>query len=373
MSNNEKKGSLYDSGLASLPWLLFAVTQYFTSAFYAIALAVAVWGACMFYYVKTKYNKIFLIRVKVYGTVLFALTACLVLLPVCENHIILLAEVILFFVFWFLYISKTAVRKKYLKKSTPENVSELSVSLSELFFIAGMYMNILLLHFFIAFLYLILLEEYHSTWKDQFIYNKLGIIFILLMACYGYVRTHIIRKKLKKEIWLPVVNRCGDVIGKVAKSVSCRSGNQYLHPTVRIALVYKGQLCIKEKTAHDMPDFSKYDHPFERPVYYRQTLLEAVGAALQAVPGAMPAPRPIFKYLHETEKAKRLIHLYALPVQGEETMSLFKSIHGRTWTEKQIEENLGKNVFSECFEKEYELLKNTVLVAEKIVAKRFGG
>jgi hypothetical protein len=35
---------------------------------------------------------------------------------------------------------------------------------------------------------------------------------------------------------------------------------------------------------------------------------------------------------------------------------------GKFWTQKQIEENLNINFFPECFEKEYEYLKNTLLL-----------
>jgi hypothetical protein len=367
MFAHRNKELLYDSDIASLPWLLFVVTHYFASDFYAITLAIVVWGICMVYYIKTKHDKIFLIRLKICGIVLLALTTCLILLPFSRFYIVLLAEVSLFFTLWLLFTFKANIRKKYVRKSSPEEVRETSVSLRELFLIAGAYMNALMLHFLISFLYFILLDEYHSPGKDNFIYNNLGIIFIFIVACFGYLRMHLIKEKLRRETWLPVVNETGHVIGKVAKSVSHYSGKQYLHPTVRIAVIYKGLLYITEKSTYDLQNPCKYDHPFEQHVYYNQTLLQTVDSLLQAIPGATPTPRPVFKYLYETDTKKRLIHLYILSIQTEKEMIPFKSLRGKTWTEKQIEENLGKNIYTECFEREYEFLKNTILAAEQIV------
>jgi hypothetical protein len=48
-----------------------------------------------------------------------------------------------------------------------------------------------------------------------------------------------------------------------------------------------------------------------------------------------------------------------------ETEDMFNSLQlqdGKLWTEAQIEDNLGNNLFCECFEMEYEYLKNTVLL-----------
>jgi hypothetical protein len=143
-----------------------------------------------------------------------------------------------------------------------------------------------------------------------------------------------------------------------------------LHPTVRIALVYNGLLYLREKPAHELLNPCKYDHPFEQYILYNQTLPQTIHSILKTIPGGNKLePRFAFKYLYETVGTKSLVHLYTLVIHDKETMSLFKSLHGKIWTEKQIEENLDKNIFHECFEKEYEFLKGTVLMAEKIVVE----
>ena len=38
---------------------------------------------------------------------------------------------------------------------------------------------------------------------------------------------------------------------------------------------------------------------------------------------------------------------------------------GKLWSATQIEDNIGTGIFSECFELEFEYLKNTLLLAQR--------
>ena len=62
-----------------------------------------------------------------------------------------------------------------------------------------------------------------------------------------------------------------------------------------------------------------------------------------------------------------LIHLYTVQIPSSQQIEIVNSREGKWWTEKHIEENLNKGVFSECFEMEYNVLKNTILLANRII------
>ena len=62
---------------------------------------------------------------------------------------------------------------------------------------------------------------------------------------------------------------------------------------------------------------------------------------------------------------KHLVHLYTIRLANERQLAELAQERGKLWTVKQIEENLGKSVFSSYFEKEFAYLQNTVLLAEK--------
>lgn len=49
---------------------------------------------------------------------------------------------------------------------------------------------------------------------------------------------------LRKEMWLPVLNDGGKVIGCIARSVSRSLPKKYYHPVVRVAVIYQGMLYL---------------------------------------------------------------------------------------------------------------------------------
>ena len=75
--------------------------------------------------------------------------------------------------------------------------------------------------------------------------------------------------------------------------------------------------------------------------------------------------RFLLKYTFENETTKRLIFLYASDIQDEETFNSLRLKDGKLWTVTQIEDNMGTELFSECFELEFEYLKNTILLAHQ--------
>ena len=54
--------------------------------------------------------------------------------------------------------------------------------------------------------------------------------------------------------------------------------------------------------------------------------------------------------------------MYVSLISTEEAFDALNLKGGKLWTTNQIEDNIGNNLFSECFELEFEYLKNTVLM-----------
>ncbi len=190
-------------------------------------------------------------------------------------------------------------------------------------------------------------------------------IFVFLMLFFEYIRLSYLQKKLNSEEWVAIVDEKGKVIGKIAKSETSKHGNKYLHPVVRIAVTCKGRLFLIPRMENMLLDPGKIDHPFEKYVKYGHTLDEAAINLVKDKECKIPDIKPRFsiKYLFENDKTRRLIFLYTIDACDEECIQSqeeFKT--GKFWTQKQIEENLNAEVFSECFEMEYDYLKNTILL-----------
>ena len=184
------------------------------------------------------------------------------------------------------------------------------------------------------------------------------------------LRLRLLNKRLQGEEWLPVISESGDVQGKVAKSVSVNLKNKFLHPLVRVALMHNGKLYLKSRDESRLLDPGKLDYPFEKYMQYKHNIEESIKDTIKKEINTDNLPvRFLLKYVFENENTKRLIFLYVSNITTEKAFNKLHLEGGKLWTPNQIEDNIGSNIFSECFELEFEYLKNTVLMIDLPVIK----
>lgn len=368
MTKAHKNEPLLNTSLGLLPWLFFIVMQNVASPVNAVIAGGTSWILLMFYFYKIRNNQAVRILLQIIGFVLLVAAAgsLWILAPVNPA---LLSEIVLLIFLWFFNTFRSKIIRRYLRFESTYTKKKKTISLNELFYVIRICWNTLFLHLIIAFVYFIIPLSYHSTQLDTFVYQYLGIILTVIVIAYEHVRLSIIRKQLNEEEWLPVTNETGRIIGKIAKSVSVNSGNKLLHPIVRIALVYKGKLFLSERPETFLVETGKYDHPFEEHLKFNQTLDDVVG---ELIPDSLDQikTRFVFKYVFKNKAVNRLVYLYTVAVHNKEPLHSLNLPQGKIWGEKQIEENLGKGTFSDLFEKEYEILKSTILLAEKIICDK---
>ena len=77
--------------------------------------------------------------------------------------------------------------------------------------------------------------------------------------------------------------------------------------------------------------------------------------------------KPTFSIMYHFENAvtNRLVYLFVLDVEDDSILCNPQFKGGKLWQFQQIEHNLGHNFFSECFEDEYEHLKDIIGIREK--------
>jgi hypothetical protein len=226
---------------------------------------------------------------------------------------------------------------------------------------------IVTLHLFIVLFYNLLPIDYHSPETDLFIYYIFLFILIAIYFAYQFGYLYLLNRQYFSEMWLPVIDEKGVVHGKIALSISQSYKNKYLHPFIRIALIHKGKLFLKNKQSLDGKE-NQLDHPFETHLKYKESLEEGVKRAFKETryPDTLLS-HYLFRYVFKNEETNRLIYVYVANAHSDLTTEQLPSDDGKWWTCKQIDENLNTGLFSECFEKEYELLNNTVLLADKLM------
>lgn len=207
-----------------------------------------------------------------------------------------------------------------------------------------------------------------QTLLETALYTVIPIgIIVCTYIIYEIFRVRNLNLRLKKEEWLPIITENADVVGKIAKSVSVKMKNKHLHPVVRIALVSHSKIYLQERESNRILDPGKLDYPFEKYVLFNNEINQSVNNIIQKVMGKKPCmpPQFILRYTFENENTKRLIILFVLKIENEDMITKNERMHGKFWTIKQIEESFKDEIFSECFELEYEYLKNKILLEDQ--------
>jgi hypothetical protein len=218
-------------------------------------------------------------------------------------------------------------------------------------------------HLWVVLVYQLFPENYHTVHLDRIIYYYILFLLIALHYLYEGLQWSLLNKQIRQEEWLPIVDESGSVHGKIAMSVS-HNNDKYLHPIIRIALIHKGMLFLKQQTNESR----QLDYPFKRYLRFRETLEEGVKEAFIKNGGTADlSARFVFRYIYP--ETNRLVYLYACNIPDEKTINDLHLEEGKWWTSKQIDDNLNTGLFSSYFEKEYEFLNTTILMADRLMTE----
>lgn len=153
--------------------------------------------------------------------VLYSIFLCLRLEPVLFIYSPLITEVLLVVVLAFLGFAKRTILRRIRTSQHPTYKRTLMrTTLNEFFFVAQLIQNLYTLHLFIILVYSILPETMQSVRMERFLYRELGIVIGVFLILYEQIRISMMQGSLRKEMWLPVLNDGGKVIGCIARSVS---------------------------------------------------------------------------------------------------------------------------------------------------------
>ena len=365
--NRVKKG-LDNQAIGLLPLLLFMFLDNYFSYLLSFIIGVTFCFVCIFLFQVLSKDKVyqFMLLPSAGTLVLYSVFLCLKLEPVLFIYSPLITEVLLVVALAIVGFTRRTVIQRIRDSKRPSfKRTLLRTTLNEFYFLAQLVQNLYTLHLFIILLYSILPETMQNMRTERFLYRELGLVIGVLVIVYEQIRLSLMQGSLKKEMWLPVLNDNGKVIGCIARSVSRSLPKKYYHPIVRIAVVYNGMLYLVRRSKDEFVSPDTMDYPFHNYVLFRHsidsTVKETLGSLAQ---DKSIAPRFLIRYTFENEKVKHLVSLYVICLRTEEQLNQCKRRSGKLWTAKQIEENLSSGVFSEYFEKEFAYLQNTILFAE---------
>lgn len=185
------------------------------------------------------------------------------------------------------------------------------------------------------------------------LFNQFGILYF--------------NRMMQHTIFLPIVNIRGDVTGKIQAADVVNRRRDFIVPVVRIAVASHGMLFLRPRPQCSNYDANKTDLLMEDYLIYGETLEQCVQRILKKnVPESWKKHLCFnLKYHYENHQTNRLVYLFLLDVEDDSALCDSNFRGAKLWTLSQIEQNLGMNYFSECFEYEYEHLKGIIYTREK--------
>ncbi|MFV0417905.1 MAG: hypothetical protein ACK5KT_04100 [Dysgonomonas sp.] len=281
---------------------------------------------------------------------------------------IVLSEILVICLLMILRASKTYVASTFFRQ---KNLFQKAL-MNEYFDSITLIQYILTLHIFGILLYRqFTIDREYIQILDVVIFAILPAFIILSIGVYQFLKIGKLASKLKKEEWLPIVTEKGEVTGKIAKSISLNMKNKFLHPIVRVALISNSKVYLQKRPLNDILNPDKLDYPFEKYMLFnheinlaaRNSIKKMVGEDLSDV-----SVKFLLKYIFENDNTRRLIFLFVANLDDEDKIKREGKMNGKFWTVKQLEEGFSDEIFSECFELEFEYLKNMVLIQSDVFA-----
>lgn len=263
-----------------------------------------------------------------------------------------------------LFVAFMILQKKSLEKIASKTLPHeipMSNNANELFRVAKVLIGIV----FFYLLAVLILNVLDGGNKEQILRSVkyFYALSILFAGIYETIRVFFVRNRLLNEDWLPVVDKEGRVMGSVQYQPGVATRKRLMHPVVRLYFIEDGKIFLQQRSPCDCTESMCWDAPLSRQV----RMSESITMALKHFSWKLYQVEPakflfLTNYIFHGKFSDQLVYLFVLckpeglsPQEGEVYFT-------KWWTQRQIEAELGVGVFTERFEKEYEILKRSGLL-----------
>lgn len=368
MKGKERISYWANPALGLFPFLIYALLVSFLKCQVAMSIVLGLGLGAMLFLPALFKRKIFPFFLFISNAVFFTLLIFSSLLIKNYYYDYLLPDLLVaLLVVWILLdkhrfiIMMQRIENKYLHFS-------IKPSLYEFFFLIKLLIVFLMIYVPIVLCYLLFMKNSHTPEMHRFLLGDFRFMLILLLILFSHVRLYMLNRRFQNEDWLPIIDEDGSVIGKIARTVSYQFKEKYLHPHIRILVFYKGRIFLRPRDKSRIADVGGQDTPLAQDLFYSQDFPAVIHEMMLKIGGnAEFQPRFFTRYLFERQGLRRMVFLYTLIIPDEDFFSNAYFRKGKLWTEQEVENNIGKGVFAEIFEEEYELLRNTIFPVMKMM------
>jgi isopentenyldiphosphate isomerase len=352
--------SFFNPVLHFLPLLVFMVVDDFwgLGAAWGISLAVCL---ILFLYIYFGYRKIaqwFLFSTIIYGLV--ALISTLIPTDTFSTRFTtIVTEIVVVVVFIISLILRPQI-ESFIQKQNKKMLPMVN-NMNELFRMIWI-LGVLILIYVHVFLYFNYINPTTNESVFSFIHTSyLLILFFILF--FELIRVTLVRIRLLREEWWPIVNEQGKMIGSIQYQASLAEEKKYMHPVVRLMLIDNNRIYLNKRKTDDMSSPGMWDTTICSHVRVTEKIencIERVGEEQLRIKQL----KPLFlsNYIHETEFESQYVFLFVACRHSELSADSSSIDSAKWWTLQQIEDNIDSNIFTDSFKSELDILKRSGLL-----------
>lgn len=157
----------------------------------------------------------------------------------------------------------------------------------------------------------------------------------------------------KKELF-PITDENGNVLGKITRE-EAHDGRKVIHPVVHLHVFNScGELYLQKRPEWKDIQPGKWDTATGGHVCYGESIEEALMREVREEINITDfIPKDLGHYVFESSREKELVYVFCTVYDKEIRPNINELSEGRFWSKDEIFENIGKDVFTPNFEKEY--------------------
>ena len=154
--------------------------------------------------------------------------------------------------------------------------------------------------------------------------------------------------------YFPIVSEEGEIIGKASRE-ECHSGSFLLHPVIHLHVFNsQGELYLQKRSQEKDIQPGKWDTSVGGHVDFGEEIEVALRREVWEELGIIEFnPTFLKQYKFISDREAEMVHCYFTVFDGEIIPDPGEISEGKFWTLKDIEDQIGKKVFTPNFENEF--------------------
>jgi isopentenyldiphosphate isomerase/intracellular septation protein A len=209
---------------------------------------------------------------------------------------------------------------------------------------------------------LVLLSAFYMS-KEAWLFISGGLYYIFFGLFFGFIflKNKLINRRYIHEEWFPIVNNEGRIIGKAPRSVCHDGKSRLLHPVIHLHIFNRsGKLFLQKRSMKKDIQPGKWDTSVGGHICPGESVSEALIRETREELGLNGfSPRFLGSYIWESPRERELVNSFSLITDKLPEINRDEIDEGRFWSLKEIEKNLGKEVFTPNFEHEFRMIIST--------------